>query len=323
MPCWEVYDESHSSDLQLNEAGDLSDELGGQRDQRRHTLIHHWGYYFTSSRSRCDITLQKSRMHIVSNASRVSPSANVPSSSRFKQRTYQNSAAIGSSESEASENQADQSPRDTPCHRLLVARSLCSRTNGLDNPSQTDEDGAIPRGTFNRYMTRDRLNTIMRYLHFTSNSAEAAAADKAWNLRPVLQTLEKAFRRGYRRGPRISFDKEAIPDRCKFSPLRVYNKDKPHKYRTKVYMNYCANSGYCSSMMAYHYRIEVYMGVSKESKIAQTPAKQQATGVAQKAVIRNITKALVGQPGKQLLHIMCSGDLTGGPGLLFCRSRSK
>eukprot|EP00644_Phytophthora_capsici_P000739 jgi/Phyca11/109114/e_gw1.16.468.1 len=48
------------------------------------------------------------------------------------------------------------------------------------------------------------------------------------------------------------------------------------------------------------------MGASEESKLAQTPAqrkaaKQQATGVAQKAVIRNVTKALVGQPGKRLI----------------------
>eukprot|EP00644_Phytophthora_capsici_P017050 jgi/Phyca11/130228/e_gw1.92.39.1 len=48
------------------------------------------------------------------------------------------------------------------------------------------------------------------------------------------------------------------------------------------------------------------MGASEESKLAQTPAqrkaaKQQATGVAQKPVIRNVTKALVGQPGKRLI----------------------
>ncbi|POM67384.1 LOW QUALITY PROTEIN: Hypothetical protein PHPALM_16635 [Phytophthora palmivora] len=172
---------------------------------------------------------------------------------------------------------------------LLIARSLCSHMDGLDQHWRTEEDGAIPRGTSGRYMTRDRFTTILRYLHFQSSSAEVPTTDRAWKVRPILQTLQRTFRRGYRLGARISFDEGTIPNRSKFNPVRVYNKDKPHKYGTKVYMTCCAESGYCS-------RIEDYMGASDEAKHAKTPverkaAKEKAKGVAQKAVIRNITKA--------------------------------
>ncbi|KAE9282244.1 hypothetical protein PR003_g27457 [Phytophthora rubi] len=151
---------------------------------------------------------------------------------------------------------------------LLIARSLCSHMDGLEKHWQTDEDGAIPRGTFNRFITRDRFKTITRYLHFESNSVGESTEDKAWKVRPVLQALEKTFRRGYRLGPRISFDEGTIPNRSKFNPIRVYNKDYPHKYGTKVYMTCCADSGYCS-------RIEVYLGASDESKKAQTAAQRK------------------------------------------------
>ncbi|POM63922.1 Hypothetical protein PHPALM_20618, partial [Phytophthora palmivora] len=182
---------------------------------------------------------------------------------------------------------------------LLIARSLCGHTDGLDKHWRTEGDGAIPRGTFSRYMTRDRFTTILRYLHFQSSSVEVPTTDRAWKVRPVLQTLERAFRRGYRLGSRISFDEGTIPNRSKFNPVRVYNKDKPHKYGTKVYMTCCAESGYCSL-------IEVYLGASDEAKNAKTPAeretsKEKAKDVAQNAAIRNITKALDGQPGKRLI----------------------
>ncbi|KAE9276744.1 hypothetical protein PR003_g28979 [Phytophthora rubi] len=129
---------------------------------------------------------------------------------------------------------------------LLIARSLCSHMDGLEKHWQTDEDGAIPRGTFNRFITRDRFKTITRYLHFECNSVDESTEDKVWKVRPVLQALEKTFRRGYRLGPRITFDEGTIPNKSKFNPIRVYNKDKPHMYGTKVYMTCCADSGYCS-----------------------------------------------------------------------------
>lgn len=129
---------------------------------------------------------------------------------------------------------------------LLIARTLCGHTDGLEKHWATREDGAVPRGTFSRYMKRERFRLVTRYLHFTKNDPAAAGTDKAWKVRPILQVLEKTFHRGYRLGPRISFDEGTIPNRSKFNPVRVYNKEKPHKYGTKVYMTCCAETGYCT-----------------------------------------------------------------------------
>ncbi|ETP27065.1 hypothetical protein F441_00386 [Phytophthora nicotianae CJ01A1] len=169
---------------------------------------------------------------------------------------------------------------------LLAARTLCSHTDGLEKHWSAREDGAFSRGTFSRYMKRERFRIITRYLHFASNSTGGAAHDKAWKVRPVLQAVEKTFRRGYRLGARVSFDEGTIPNRSQFNPIRVYNKDKPHKYGTKCYMTCCAETGYCS-------RVEVYLGKAKD--------KKQAKGVAQKAVIRNLAKSFDGQPSKRLI----------------------
>ncbi|POM62836.1 hypothetical protein PHPALM_27959 [Phytophthora palmivora] len=95
------------------------------------------------------------------------------------------------------------------------------------------EDGAVPRGTFGRHMIRERLRIVIPFHHFASISSEGITKDKVFNIRPVLQVMGKAFRRGYRLGPRVSFDGGTIPNRSQYNPIRVYNKDKPHKYGTK------------------------------------------------------------------------------------------
>ncbi|POM60676.1 hypothetical protein PHPALM_30429 [Phytophthora palmivora] len=189
---------------------------------------------------------------------------------------------------------------------------------GLDKHWATREDGAVPRETFGRYMKRDRFRTATRYLHFSSNTASSATTDKAWKVRPVLQTIERTLRRCYRMGARPSFDEGTIPKRNQFNPIRVYNKDKPHKYGTKCYMTCCAETGYCSrisfcELFFIPFRIvrnvlidtngsicysvlhivEVYLGAVMN--------KQKSKGVAQKAVIRNVAKIFEGQLGKRLI----------------------
>ncbi|GMF55311.1 unnamed protein product [Phytophthora fragariaefolia] len=134
---------------------------------------------------------------------------------------------------------------------LLVARTLCGHTDGLAKHWAVSEDGAVPRGTFGRYMKRERFRTITRFLHFTGASAEARTNDKAYKIHPVLQAIEKTFRRGYRLGPRVSFDEGTIPNRSQYNPIRVYNTEKPHKYGTKCYMTCCVVTGYCARFVIY------------------------------------------------------------------------
>jgi hypothetical protein len=109
----------------------------------------------------------------------------------------------------------------------------------------TTEAGAVPRGTFGRFMARHRFLDIARYLHFASN-ADRPQHDRAWKIRPVLQVVEKTFRRGFRLGPRISFDEGMVGSRHKMNPMRVYMKDKPTKWGSKFFMTCCADTAYCA-----------------------------------------------------------------------------
>ncbi|KAJ8524872.1 hypothetical protein ON010_g16244 [Phytophthora cinnamomi] len=167
---------------------------------------------------------------------------------------------------------------------LFTARTLCGHTDGLEKLWTVGEDGAVPWGTFGKYMTRDRFRMITRYLHFTSNLSHTT--EKAFRVRPVLQVIEKTFRRGYCLGPAVSFDEGTIPNRSQYNPIRVYNKDKPHKYGTKCYMTCCADTGYCA-------RVEVYLGAE--------PGKKKKQGSSQRAVIRNVLKTFDGQAKQRLV----------------------
>ncbi|KAE9205961.1 hypothetical protein PF005_g13198 [Phytophthora fragariae] len=85
----------------------------------------------------------------------------------------------------------------------------------------------------------------MGYLHFSNNKSPQASIDRAWKIRPVLDVLQRTFARGYQSHPVISFDEATLPSRSRFNPMRQFNKDKPHKWGTKVFIAACAKTAYC------------------------------------------------------------------------------
>ena len=128
---------------------------------------------------------------------------------------------------------------------LMIARSLCPQREKLSKHWKRDEEGAIPRGTFTPFMTRDRFMHLLRNLHFSSNGDSRAQTDRGWKIRPVIQTLQSTFKNGYSVPPIISFDEAMLPSRSSFNRTRVYMKDKPHKWGTKLFMACCAKTAYC------------------------------------------------------------------------------
>ncbi|GMF56232.1 unnamed protein product [Phytophthora fragariaefolia] len=127
---------------------------------------------------------------------------------------------------------------------LLFGRAVAPIRDGLTHHWCTDKYGAIPRGAFSRFMKRGRFEAIMKFLHFNDNEGDGVHVDKAWKIRPVLQAVEKTFRRGYRLGKVISFDEGMIPNRSKFNPMGIFMPDKPSKYDTKFYMTCCPDTAY-------------------------------------------------------------------------------
>ncbi|KAE9268194.1 hypothetical protein PR003_g31528, partial [Phytophthora rubi] len=167
---------------------------------------------------------------------------------------------------------------------LLVARALELRRESLSRHWITKVEGALSRGTFGQFLSRDRFKDIARYLHFNDNSKQAESGDRAFKIRPVLQALQKTFFRGYRLGARISFDEGMVPMRHCRNPMRQYMRMKPNKWGTKFYMTCCAETAYCS-------RLEIYCG----------KANAEEEAVAQQAVVKNLTQVLRGQPAQRLV----------------------
>ncbi|KAJ0391969.1 hypothetical protein P43SY_001165 [Pythium insidiosum] len=145
-----------------------------------------------------------------------------------------------------------------------------------------DEVGAVPRGTFGRFMSRKRFEDIARFMHFNNNADNTRFRDRAWKLRPVLQVVEKTFRRGFLLGKTISFDEGMVGSRHRMNPMRVYMSGKPTKWGTKFYMTCCAETSYCA-------RIEICC------------RGEEADNTITRAVLRNVTKALQGLPAKRLI----------------------
>ncbi|KAE9262882.1 hypothetical protein PR003_g33369, partial [Phytophthora rubi] len=103
---------------------------------------------------------------------------------------------------------------------LLVARALEPRRESLSRHWITKVEGAVSRGTFGQFLSRDRFQDIARYLHFNDNEKQADSDDRAFKIRPIKQALQKTFFRGYRLGARISFDEGMVPMRHRRNPMR-------------------------------------------------------------------------------------------------------
>lgn len=157
---------------------------------------------------------------------------------------------------------------------LLIARSLMPFKAGIEKHWATTATGAIPAGTWSQFMPRQRFRDVFRFLHFSDNGDPRASQDRAWKIRPVVDVLQDTFSKGMSIGRWVAFDEMVIPSRSSRNAIRIYLKNKPHKYGTKLFAVCCGESKYCS-------RIDVYCGSRQDTTHVDTSA-----GPA--AVIRNI-----------------------------------
>ncbi|KAG6610911.1 uncharacterized protein IUM83_08079 [Phytophthora cinnamomi] len=75
---------------------------------------------------------------------------------------------------------------------LLIARALCPHKRRFADHWQRSSVGAVPKGTFGRYMSKARFGRVMQNLHFTDNTDPKAATDRAWKVR-YGGTLNESF----------------------------------------------------------------------------------------------------------------------------------
>ncbi|OWZ08389.1 hypothetical protein PHMEG_00019079 [Phytophthora megakarya] len=58
--------------------------------------------------------------------------------------------------------------------------------------------GALHTNRFHLFMPRNRIYYIIGNLHFSNNRSAKASVDRAWNIRPVADVLQRTFARGFR-----------------------------------------------------------------------------------------------------------------------------
>ncbi|OWZ11623.1 hypothetical protein PHMEG_00015327 [Phytophthora megakarya] len=75
----------------------------------------------------------------------------------------------------------------------------------------------------------------------------------------------------------MAFDEAMLPPRSTFNRMRVYMKDKPHKWGTKLSMMCCSSTAYCI-------RFEVYCG--KPERAGRSASTDYKSFPA--AVVRNL-----------------------------------
>ncbi|KAE9338528.1 hypothetical protein PR003_g11453 [Phytophthora rubi] len=128
---------------------------------------------------------------------------------------------------------------------LLIARMLAPIRKGIAAHWSVAKVGAMPANRLGFFMGKNHFFHIMGYMHFSNNKSPKASTDRAWKIRPVVDVLQRTFARGYRVRPVISFDEATLPSRSRYNPTRQFNKDKPHKWGTKVFVGACAKTAYC------------------------------------------------------------------------------
>ena len=129
---------------------------------------------------------------------------------------------------------------------LLIARVLSPQRRKLADHWRMETVGAVGEGTFGRFMKRKRFEEVKQFLHFTDSKHKNAKADRAWKIRSVVSAITETFKKGYELGRFCAFDEMVIPSRSSFNGVRVFMKNKPHKYGTKLFALCCSKTSYCN-----------------------------------------------------------------------------
>ena len=96
----------------------------------------------------------------------------------------------------------------------------------------------------------ESFTSNLRNLHFSNNKETRLVYDKCWKLRRVITIIQDRFRKGWSLAPVISFDEGVLPNHSKMNTTRMFMKDKPHKWGTKMFLA-------CDAVTAYCHRFEV------------------------------------------------------------------
>ncbi|POM71749.1 Hypothetical protein PHPALM_11638 [Phytophthora palmivora] len=160
---------------------------------------------------------------------------------------------------------------------LLVARTVAPnkekwKTTGRRQIKVQSLEGALVNSWFMR---------LSRNLRFSDNTDQRALIDRAWKIRSVIAALQQQFQLGYTPPPTMAFDEAMLSSQSSFNRMRVFMKDKPHRWGTKLFMLCCSTIAYCI-------RFEVYCG--KQELPQRGVLSDYNSGPA--AVMRNLREVI-------------------------------
>lgn len=89
--------------------------------------------------------------------------------------------------------------------------------------------GVLLVGAFDNHMSNNRFNEIFRNLHFCGNKRCDDTTDRAWNVRKIIQVLQKTVLVAWTLTSRFSFDEGVLPSSSRRNPTRTCMPDTPHR----------------------------------------------------------------------------------------------
>ncbi|XP_047486587.1 piggyBac transposable element-derived protein 4-like [Penaeus chinensis] len=116
-------------------------------------------------------------------------------------------------------------------------------------------------------MTRDRYDLLTANLHFSDNEDPAAADDRLWKLRPVMDTLQRTFKEVFTPEENIAVDESLWAYRGRHHAVQ-YNPSKRARFGMKVY-KLCSSDGKAAG---YTSAFRVYMAQDR----SDVPASMKA-----------------------------------------------
>ena len=152
--------------------------------------------------------------------------------------------------------------QDPPVIRLGVSYSV--RLTGFDPWAR-------------EIMTLLRFKQIRSAFHPEAGRSELTG-DKCHQLRYFIRTFNERARHIFHLGPNASFDEGGVPMRSRYCPVRMYNKDKPDKFRVDFFI-------LADSKHYFIFHLDVYQGKNKANidiapMVATLPTTQKAVANA-------------------------------------------
>lgn len=107
---------------------------------------------------------------------------------------------------------------------------------------------------FGKQMSRNRFQSIMRFLHYSNDNFDM---DKLKKIRPLYELFNEKFKTVYRPLSKVSIDESLLKFKGRLS-IRQCNLSKRARFGIKIYKTCCSVNGYI-------YAASIYVGKSEET----------------------------------------------------------